>query len=293
MANILYSISLYKKYPGINSTPVMKKRNYTRLFLLGPALISMLLAEYSFLPPKNFIFSSYMVGHILLVLITAPLFVLSLPERSTGGGFVYGVSRRLTAIPWANWIIGMGIIWLWHIPSVFNALVFAEGRFGHGHLHFLAFLHSGSLLMAGILFCWPLTGPFTSHRLPPAEAILYLTSACLCCSMLGVLIEFATPGHYYSLNAASVITKIDQQWAGLILWVPCCILYLAGVIFLLRKWMGDGLWKSTDFYRRVPKRHARHAESDIAPAGQNRILRRHSGVVIPQLGVPETMDHLA
>jgi cytochrome c oxidase assembly factor CtaG len=271
----------------------MKKRNYTRLFLLVPALVSMLLAEFSFLPHKHLIFSSYMVGHVLLVLITAPLFVLSLPERSTGGGLIYNVSRRLTAIPWANWIIGMGLIWLWHIPSVFNALVAAEDRFGHGHLHFLAFLHSGSLLMAGILFCWPLTGPFTSHRLPPAEAILYLTSACLCCSILGVLIEFATPGHYYSLTGSgSAISKTDQEWAGLILWVPCCVLYLAGVTFLLRKWMGDGMWKSTDFYRRIPKRQAKNAGSDAIPSGQD-VVRRRGGVIIPQLGTPEPMDHLA
>jgi putative membrane protein len=271
----------------------MKKRNYTRLFLLVPALISMLLAEFSFLPHKHLIFSSYMVGHVLLVLITAPLFVLSLPERPAGGGLVYNVSRRLTAIPWANWIIGMGLIWLWHVPSVFNALVTAEDRFGHGHLHFLAFLHSGSLLMAGILFCWPLTGPFTSHRLPPAEAILYLTSACLCCSILGVLIEFATPGHYYSLTAASVISKADQEWAGLILWIPCCVLYLAGVTFLLRKWMGEGLWKSNDFYRRIPKRHMKQAGSDAIPTGQGKFVQRRTGVVIPQLGIPEPMDHLA
>ena len=272
----------------------MKKRNYTRLFLLVPALFSMLLAEFSFLPHKHLIFSSYMVGHVLLVLITAPLFVLSLPERPVGSGLVYNVSRRLTAIPWANWIVGMGLIWLWHVPSVFNALVAAEDRFGHGHLHFLAFLHSGSLLMAGILFCWPLTGPFISHRLPPAEAILYLTSACLCCSILGVLIEFATPGHYYSLTGSgSVISKADQEWAGLILWIPCCVLYLAGVTFLLRKWMGEGLWKSTDFYRRVPKRHVKEVGSDAIPLGQGKFVQRRTGVVIPQLGIPETMDHLA
>ena len=270
----------------------MKKRNYTRLFLLVPALVSMLLAEYAFLPHKHLIFSSYMIGHILLVLITAPLFVLSLPERPAGGGLVYNISRRLTAIPWANWIIGMGLIWLWHIPSVFNALVAAEDRFGHGHLHFLAFLHSGSLLMAGILFCWPLTGPFISHRLPPPEAILYLTSACLCCSILGVLIEFATPGHYYSLTGSGV-SKTDQQWAGLILWIPCCVLYLAGVTFLLRKWMGDGLWKSTDFYRRVPKRQVKKAGSDAVPSGQGGFVRRRPGVVIPHMGIPEPMDHLA
>jgi hypothetical protein len=146
--------------------------------------------------------------------------------------------------------------------------------------------------MAGILFCWPLTGPFTSHRLPPAEAILYLTSACLCCSILGVLVEFATPGHYYSLTG-SVISKADQEWAGLILWIPCCVLYLAGVIFLLRKWMGDGLWKSTNFYRRVPKRQIKSAGADAAPSGQAGFVRRHAGVVIPQLGIPEPMDHLA
>ena len=85
----------------------------------------------------------------------------------------------------------------------------------------------------------------------------------------------------------------------MILWVPCCVLYLAGVIFLLRKWMGDGLWKSTDFYRRVPKRQVKNVGSDgvpsgdAVPSGEGRFVRRHTGVVITQLGIPEPMDHLA
>jgi hypothetical protein len=57
--------------------------------------------------------------------------------------------------------------------------------------------------------------------------------------------------------------------------------------------MGDGLWKSTDFYRRVPKRKMKNAGADMAPSGQTRLLRRHGGVVIPQLGIPEPLDHLA
>jgi hypothetical protein len=70
------------------------------------------------------------------------------------------------------------------------------------------------------------------------------------------------------------------------------VLYLAGVTFLLRKWMGEGLWKSTDFYRRIPKRHVKTAGPDAIPSGRD-VVRRRGGVVIPQLGIPEPMDHLA
>jgi cytochrome c oxidase assembly factor CtaG len=34
-----------------------------------------------------------------------------------------------------------------------------------------------------------------------------------------------------------ITQSVDQQAAGLIMWVPCCFIYLAGVLYLLTNWL--------------------------------------------------------
>jgi cytochrome c oxidase assembly factor CtaG len=204
------------------------------------------------------------------------------------GGLAFRISRRLSATPFINWIIGLGILWLWQVPAVFNALLTWDGPGFHRHLHILSFLHSGSLLLAGILFSWPLAGPYLSHRLSPAESLLYLSTAWIGCTLLVYLVEFAAPGLYGGITA---ITRKDQQAAGLILWIPSCLLYLGGSIYLLREWTGRELWIHHDFYRRHKHHHIK-AGQDQLPAEPGGFAGR-GGVVIPQLGIPDPLDHLA
>lgn len=250
----------------------MKTQTTSRLLYLAGALLSLALAEIPFFGEKNHLFSAHMVRHILLLLITAPLFVLALGERPAGGRS-NELSRRLAAIPWLNWLAGVGIMWLWHIPGLLNALLASEGPIGHGHLQLLSFMHTCSLLLAGGLFAWPLASPFPSHRLSPPEAILYLTTAFVACLLLGFLIMFASPGIY---NSGSLIA--DQRLAGLIMWVPGTLLYLGGLIYLLRE--------SPDFYRKDRKRKIQPqttaAHSAEAPAPE---FSFRSGVIITQLGI--------
>src|SRR5579863_179232 len=175
----------------------MKKQAYLRLFFLAVALISMALAQFSFFSGSRFIFSSHIAGHITLLLIAAPFSVLAMRERPEAmGGLAFGLSRWLSAMPWVNWILGIGILWVWQVPAFFNALMTWDGPGFHRHLHLLSFLHSGSLLLAGILFCWPLAGPYQSHRLSAPESLLYLTTGWVAITLLVGLIEFATPGLY-------------------------------------------------------------------------------------------------
>ena len=75
--------------------------------------------------------------------------------------------------------------------------------------------------------------------------IVYLFTACIACSLLGLLITFAPAGIYMhamdTMSSApgvvSMNTETDQQTAGLIMWVPCCFLYLFGVLYLLMNWL--------------------------------------------------------
>jgi cytochrome c oxidase assembly factor CtaG len=146
--------------------------------------------------------------------------------------------------PWLAWFAGVGIMWFWHIPTIFDATFTAmENQYS-----VVPLLHAGSMLLAGMLFSWPIFGPFKSYHIRPLAGIVYLFTACISCSLLGLLITFAplnTFHHYNNLNAAMQMAGLnpwelspmaDQQAAGLIMWVPCCFVYLAGCMYLLNRW---------------------------------------------------------
>ena len=169
-------------------------------------------------------FSAHMVSHVILLLLCGPLLVLSIPSKPSFPTLkpVLIISSFFFRHSWAAWVTGVGIMWLLHIPAVFDSAM------GQNML-----LHSCSLLLAGMIFSWPLFGPVKSDHIHPIYGIVYLFTACISCSLLGLLITFAplnTYGHY-SLN--------DQQTAGLIMWVPCCFVYLSGCLYLLMRWFAE------------------------------------------------------
>jgi cytochrome c oxidase assembly factor CtaG len=200
--------------------------------------------------------SAHMIAHILLLLICGPLLVISLPNgtawlstgeaglsvRSENGRsikWLRSLSGFLAAHGWVAWATGIGIMWVWHIPFFLNALLSAMHAWS-----LLPFLHAGSLLLAGMLFSWPLFGPFPAYRVHPMGGILYLGTACISCSLMGLLITFAPPGTYHLYagmpmgpNPWGLTAKQDLQASGLIMWVPCCLVYLAGCLVLLRRWL--------------------------------------------------------
>jgi cytochrome c oxidase assembly factor CtaG len=164
-------------------------------------------------------------------------------------------SRRLAAVPWLVWLLGIGVMWFWHIPAVFDSGFPSAGMMhsgGNGNL-LPALLHDTeyfTLIIIGILFCWPVIGPFASWRLQPLKGVIYLVAGCISGSLLGALITFSPVGmykHYLSVTDASglsslvrnnwhITTATDQQIAGLIMWVPGCLIYLTGSLYLIRKW---------------------------------------------------------
>jgi len=207
-------------------------------------------------------FSVHMITHIMLLLVCGPLLVLSipalLPKRLQRG--VNRLSAFLCRRSWLGWLAGIGVMWFWHIPAVFDA---AAAQM-HTSYSVLPLLHTISMVLAGMLFCWPLAGPVPQYRIHPLQGVLYLFTACITCSLLGLLITFAPLGtyhHYLDMDAMmygaggsapGLSRAADQQAAGLIMWVPCCFIYLAGCLLLLQRWFAgntiNSLSKTYDGY---------------------------------------------
>ncbi|MEJ7666993.1 MAG: cytochrome c oxidase assembly protein [Hymenobacter sp.] len=68
------------------------------------------------------LFSAHMVVHIVVLLLSGPLLVLGLPPARAEGRSVAGrFSRWLGGHVGLAWAAGVGIMWLLHVPAVFDA----------------------------------------------------------------------------------------------------------------------------------------------------------------------------
>lgn len=192
---------------------------------------------------QYYLFSAHMAVHVLLLLIVGPLLLVSFNRDNKR----YGLFHFFAQYPLLCWMAGVGIMWLWHIPVVFNNMMHMPVIYG---FDIASLVENSSLLLAGILFSLPVLSPKKTERVAPLSGVLYLFTACVGCSILGLLITFAPTNiyhHYLAMNDIyswnNIIAtqwqmnkSIDQQIAGLIMWVPCCLVYVAGSMYLLIKW---------------------------------------------------------
>jgi cytochrome c oxidase assembly factor CtaG len=181
-------------------------------------------------------FCVHMIRHTILLLVAAPLIAMAIPAKNSLQKALVGLSRLTFRLTFPAWMIGVGLMWVWHIPALYNAMSMP----GMGHslmpmpmLDRMSLIHAFSMLAGGFLFCWPVITPYAEYRLPPLKAVLYLSGACVFCSLLGLLITFAPAGTYRQ------VTPADQQDGGLIMWVPCCFIYLSASMYLLIRWFSQ------------------------------------------------------
>ena len=212
-------------------------------FFSGVALIIVCVASPLHFLGENYLFSAHMVSHVLLLLIAAPLIVAGIPKENRFKKYLLFLSTKRMNIFFLCWFTGVGVMWLWHIPVIFN-----HATSGHGMA--LMDFQWLSLLVGGIIFCWPVINPYQEYRIPPLSAVLYLSTACIFCTILGLMITFAPLGtytHYANIARADsfvylirdqwkISAGIDQQAAGLIMWVPCCFIYLTASMAILINW---------------------------------------------------------
>ena len=220
-----------------------KLRKQSLYFFAGILFIILCVASPLHFLAKNYLFSAHMVSHVLLLLIAAPLLVAGIPKENRFKKFFLKLSTNKIRTFALCWFTGVGIMWFWHIPYIFN-----QATSGHGMgMMYLQWL---SLLVGGIIFCWPVINPYREHRIRPLTAVLYLSTACMLCTILGLMITFAPLGiysHYLNItdsygylnlirNQWKISAGVDQQAAGLIMWVPCCFIYLTASMAILINW---------------------------------------------------------
>lgn len=188
-------------------------------------------------------FSVHMVQHEMLMVVAAPLLVLSrpleawawaLPPHAQGAlsaafsaSQIRPVWRRLTA-PASAWSFHALTLWIWHAPALFAAALDNAAVHVLQHTCFFA---------SALVFWWAALG--CRLRAPAATSIALLFTTMLHTSALGLLLTFS-PTPWYSPNAPAFLglTALeDQQLGGLVMWVPGGFAYLLAGLMIVATWL--------------------------------------------------------
>jgi putative membrane protein len=190
------------------------------------------------------LFLAHMVEHELLMTVAAPLLALSRPLGTFLHAFPRGtrlaIVRRARAgiiQPIWRWLVDPlvatilhGIaIWIWHAPRLLDATLESSGMHRLQHISFL---------MTALFFWWAIV------RLPVREygiGAAHVFATMLHTSVLGALLTMAPRICYVRQTQDAPLfgwTPIeDQQMAGLFMWVPGSVIYLAFGLWLIRRWL--------------------------------------------------------
>lgn len=192
------------------------------------------------------LFWVHMTQHEILMLISAPLLVLSgplvtflwaLPRnwriRTAAVGNARVVKRTWLAIsaPVAAWFLHAVALWLWHAPILFVAAMRSDAIHAAQHISFLG---------TALLFWWTLLHNH-SRRLGYGGALLYVFTTITHMSLLGAWLTFSAKVWYtpylQTAPAWNLTALEDQQIGGLIMWIPAGVLLTFVMLGLFIKWL--------------------------------------------------------
>jgi cytochrome c oxidase assembly factor CtaG len=194
------------------------------------------------------LFAAHMTQHELLMLVAAPLLVLGRVEFVTFWALPLPTRVKLATVkkwrpiartwavlsaPLAVWLIHGSVLWIWHLPALYQTTL--ESEWIHAAQH-------TSFLLSALLFWWTLIHG-RQGKLGYGAAVAYVFTTALHSSVLGALLTFA-PGLWYPIydgrTAAWGLTALeDQQLGGLIMWVPAGVVFIILGLALFAAWLGE------------------------------------------------------
>jgi putative membrane protein len=199
------------------------------------------------------LFAAHMAEHEVVMTIAAPLLVVSRPLAivvwafpaswrrpiaRTAQTLAYLLGWDILSRPLVATAVHALAIWFWHIPAVFDAALGSEG------LHWLQHV---SFSVSAMFFWWSLFN--LRQRSGIAVACLFITG--LHTAALGALLTLIREPIYplqAKLAAAWGVEPLqDQQLAGLIMWIPAGLAYVAAGLVLA------GLWISRSSHWETPR----------------------------------------
>ncbi|MBB4066585.1 cytochrome c oxidase assembly protein [Gellertiella hungarica] len=188
------------------------------------------------------LFTAHMIEHEIVMAVAAPLIVLARPL----GILLFALPRHIRhragrafrqPKPLALWrIVSNGgvatllhgaVIWMWHLPALFDPVV--ETLLLHRLQH-------ATFLLTALLFWWAVL-----WKAARGVAAWHLFTTMMHTSLLGALIALS-PVVLYPVQTRLApefgLTPLeDQQMAGMLMWVPAGTVYAAAALYLIAAWI--------------------------------------------------------
>ncbi len=195
------------------------------------------------------LFSVHMVQHLLLMLAAAPLIVLGRPalaylwamspRRRRAFGKLWRAGRfggivNFLMQPILVWLLFAGVFVFWHLPGPYGWALSNEAIHDAEHLSFF---------IAAMMFWTIVFEPSGSRRLGYGSTLLYVATMAVLSGLPGALMILTNRAFYaaHELTVASwgLTPVADQQLAGLIMWIPAGMVYVAAIAWLFLRWIDD------------------------------------------------------
>lgn len=187
-------------------------------------------------------FALHMVQHELLMVVAAPLLVLSRPLEAWAWALapwreaLGAITRhrpvrrawRVLTEPLGAWCFHALALWAWHLPAAFHAALASSTAHALQHACFLG---------SALAFWWSVAGG--RSRAPEAMALASLLTTLLHTGALGALLTFA-PTPWYSIPGTGTrgLTALeDQQLGGLVMWAPGGLAYMVAALMVAARWL--------------------------------------------------------
>ena len=197
---------------------------------------------------SDVLFSAHMAQHEILMLVSAPLMVLGRPFIASMWALPAETRLRVAAFAKRRpvvraWELMSGaftvlllhamVLWMWHVPAMFEAALHDESIHAVQHLGFF---------LTAALFWWALVhGRY--GRIGYGVGVAYVFATAMHTQILGALLTFG-PRSWYPTHAARTLAAgfnpvDDQQLAGIVMWVPFGVVFVLVALALFAAWLGE------------------------------------------------------
>lgn len=183
-----------------------------------------------------YLFSGHMIQHLILTLIVPPLLLFGVPgwmyRPLLRKPFIARIARSLTSTAssflWFNVVLAV-----WHLPPMYNAAL------EHHSVHIVQHL---MFISTATLMWWPLTSRVAElPRLAFPGQMLYCFLMVIPMSVVSIYIVMADVLLYPAYATAPRIWGIspleDQQYGGLIMWIPGGVFFYAVMTVVFFRWV--------------------------------------------------------
>ena len=204
---------------------------------------------------------AHMVQHVLLLVVAPPLIVLARPWDTAAAGLTprlraaVGTPHRLLTTHRRRVLASAGaafafvsVMWLWHVPALYDLTLRNDMVHNLEHTTFLA---------VGLLF-WTAALPrvVDDPALGLVGRAVVVLSGLVGSWLLAVYIGYATVVLYAYSGSGGLSALADQQLASGVMWVPASVPFVAALVWIMARWFENDAHLADSEARQRAEAHA-------------------------------------